>query len=89
MNEAITVCRVGVLLVYGRGHYNLSGWGVWCVWTRPLQSVEFGYLFCMDETITVCRAGVLVLYGRVHYSLSSGGVSFVWTIPLQSVEWGC
>ena len=89
MDETITVCRAGVLVLYGRVHYSLSSGGVSFVWTSPLQSVEWRYLLCMDETITVCRAGVLVLYGRVHYSLSSGGVSFVWTIPLQSVEWGC
>ena len=57
MDEAITVCRVGVLVVYGRGnyslssglfvvygrgHYSLSSEGVSGVWTRPLQSVEWG-----------------------------------------------
>jgi len=88
MDDSITVCRVGMLVFYGRGHYSLSIWGVSFVWTSPLHSVEWGYLLFMDETITVCRAGVLILYGRVHYSLSSGVVSFVWTSPLQSVEWG-
>jgi len=42
MDEAITVCRVGVLVVYGRGHYILSSWGVSGVWTRPLLSVDWG-----------------------------------------------
>ena len=27
MDEAITFCRVGVLVVYGRGHYSLSSGG--------------------------------------------------------------
>ena len=89
MYEAITVCRVRVLVVYGRGHYCLSSGGVSFVWTRTLQSVEWGCKLCMDEAIKVCGVGVLVVYGRGHYSLSSGGVCGVWTRTLQSVEWGC
>ena len=86
MDEAITVCRVGVLVVYGRVHYSLSSWAVSCIWTGPLQSVEFECYWCMDEAITFCQVGVLVVYGRGHYSKSSGGVSCVWTSPLQYVE---
>ena len=73
MDEAITVCRVGVLVLYGRGHYSLSNEGV-SLYGRGHYSLSNG--------------GVS-LYGRDHYSLSSGGVSFIWTRPLQSVELGC
>ena len=89
MDESITVCQVGVLVVYGRGHYILSSGGVSFAWKRPLQSVEWGLYLCMDEAITFCRVEVLVVYGRGYYSLSSVGVSCVWTRPLHSVELWC